>query len=62
MAADSRAQDKPGNGGGGNEHLAAIAEALKTEGPPTEFQYEERDAILYNLGVGAKHTELKYVL
>lgn len=44
-----------------NEHLDAIKEALKQEGQPTEFAYEERDSILYNLGVGAKRTDLKYV-
>lgn len=51
-----------GSGAAGNEYLAAIAKAMETEGPPSEFQYEERDAILYNLGVGAKRSELKYVL
>ncbi|UKZ73683.1 bifunctional hydroxyacyl-CoA dehydrogenase/enoyl-CoA hydratase fox2 [Trichoderma virens FT-333] len=45
-----------------NEHLAAIAEALTKEGSPTEYSFTERDAILYNLGVGAKRKELKYVL
>lgn len=45
----------------GNEHLDAINKALKQEGQPTEFVYEERDAILYNLGVGAKRTDLRYV-
>lgn len=44
-----------------SEHLAAINEAVKREGAATEFKYEERDAILYNLGVGAKATDLKYV-
>ncbi|KAM3551597.1 hypothetical protein ARSEF4850_007789 [Beauveria asiatica] len=44
-----------------NEYLAAIDEALKTEGAPTPFSYEERDTLLYNIGVGAKATELDYV-
>lgn len=44
-----------------NEHLAAIAAALTAEGKPCEFAYEERDAILYKLGVGAKASELRYV-
>ncbi|KFA78060.1 hypothetical protein S40288_05443 [Stachybotrys chartarum IBT 40288] len=44
-----------------NEHLDAIAKAIKEEGEPTEFKYEERDVILYNLGVGAKRTDLKYI-
>ncbi|KAF7547554.1 hypothetical protein G7Z17_g7648 [Cylindrodendrum hubeiense] len=43
-----------------SEHLAIITETLKKEGNPTEFKYEERDAILYNLGIGAKRTQLKY--
>ncbi|KAH7017600.1 hypothetical protein EDB80DRAFT_705403 [Ilyonectria destructans] len=43
-----------------SEHLAIINETLKKEGNPTEFKYEERDAILYNLGIGAKRTQLKY--
>lgn len=45
-----------------NEHLEAIAKALSLEGPPTEYVYEERDVMLYNLGIGAKRTELDYVL
>ncbi|KHN95719.1 Multifunctional beta-oxidation protein [Metarhizium album ARSEF 1941] len=44
-----------------NEYLDAIKAAVGKEGPPVEFKFEERDAILYNLGLGAKHTELKYV-
>jgi multifunctional beta-oxidation protein len=44
-----------------NEHLDAIATALTKEGAPTEYKYDERDVILYNLGLGAKRTELKYV-
>ncbi|KAL6884212.1 NAD(P)-binding protein [Trichoderma longibrachiatum] len=45
----------------GNEYLAAIEEALKKEGEPTEYSFTERDVILYNIGVGAKRKELKYV-
>lgn len=45
-----------------NQHLAAINKAIQQEGEPTEFKYEERDVILYNLGIGAKRTDLKYVL
>ncbi|KAM0563697.1 hypothetical protein ACHAPJ_001424 [Fusarium lateritium] len=46
---------------GESEHLKIIEETLKKEGKPTEFKYEERDVILYNLGIGAKRTDLKYV-
>ncbi|KAJ2902605.1 peroxisomal hydratase-dehydrogenase-epimerase (short chain dehydrogenase) [Zalerion maritima] len=44
-----------------NQYLEAIAKAKETEGKPTEYQYEERDAMLYNLGIGAKRTDLHYV-
>ncbi|KAK8931867.1 Multifunctional beta-oxidation protein [Metarhizium anisopliae] len=44
-----------------NEYLDAIKAVIGKEGPPVEFKFEERDSILYNLGLGAKHTELKYV-
>ncbi|KAM0426174.1 hypothetical protein ACHAPT_008518 [Fusarium lateritium] len=46
---------------GESEHLQIINETLKKEGKPTEYKFEERDVILYNLGVGAKRTDLKYV-
>ncbi|KOS18104.1 Peroxisomal hydratase-dehydrogenase-epimerase [Escovopsis weberi] len=44
-----------------NEYLEAIKAALMKEGEPSEFTFTERDAVLYNLGVGAKRTDLKYV-
>ncbi len=44
------------------EILANIEKAKQTEGQGTEFKYEERDVILYNLGIGAKKTDLPYVL
>jgi multifunctional beta-oxidation protein len=44
------------------EILASIEKAKKTEGSGTPFKYEERDVILYNLGIGAKKTDLPYVL
>jgi multifunctional beta-oxidation protein len=42
--------------------LDAIESAKKAEAKGTEFKYEERDVILYNLGIGAKRTDLPYVL
>jgi multifunctional beta-oxidation protein len=59
FCSQSQSNGKPA---AGNEHLAAIAEALTKEGTPTEYAFTDRDAILYNLGVGAKRKELKYVL
>jgi len=44
------------------EILANIEKAKKAESKGTEFRYEEKDAILYNLGIGAKKTDLPYVL
>ena len=44
------------------EILANIEKAKKAESKGTEFKYEEKDAILYNLGVGAKKTDLPLVL
>jgi len=42
--------------------LKTIGEALGVESKGTEFTYEKRDVMLYNLGIGAKRTDLKYVL
>ncbi|KAF2019329.1 multifunctional beta-oxidation protein-like protein [Aaosphaeria arxii CBS 175.79] len=45
----------------GDDYLSAIetAKAAKAEGTP--FNYDEKDVILYNLGVGAKRTDLPFV-
>ncbi|KAK0637158.1 hypothetical protein B0T17DRAFT_520788 [Bombardia bombarda] len=45
----------------GSQYREAIQKALKTEGQGTEYKYTERDVMLYNLGVGAKRTDLPYV-
>jgi multifunctional beta-oxidation protein len=44
------------------EILDNIAAAKKAKAQGTEFKYEEKDVMLYNLGVGAKRGDLKYVL
>ncbi|KAH8804957.1 hypothetical protein F5884DRAFT_845914 [Xylogone sp. PMI_703] len=41
--------------------LDNIEAAKKAEAKGSEFKYEERDSILYNLGIGAKKTQLPYV-
>jgi len=43
------------------EILANIEKAKKAKAEGTEFSYDERDTILYNLGVGAKRTDLPLV-
>lgn len=44
------------------EILDNIAAAKKLDGNGTEFKFEEKDVILYNLGIGAKKNDLPYVL
>jgi multifunctional beta-oxidation protein len=44
------------------EILNNIEVAKKAKAKASEFKYEERDVILYNLGIGAKKTDLPYVL
>ncbi len=38
-----------------------VKEAKRQKVEPSDFTYDDRDIILYNLGVGANHTEMKYV-
>ena len=44
------------------EILDNIDAAKRTKANGTEFKYEEKDIILYNLGIGAKKTDLPFVL
>lgn len=34
---------------------------MKAEAKGTDFTYDERDVALYNLGIGAKRDQLRYV-
>ena len=43
------------------EVLDNIEKAKKVQGEGTEFSYDDRDVILYNLAIGAKRTELPLV-
>ncbi|OAL03560.1 multifunctional beta-oxidation protein-like protein [Phaeosphaeriaceae sp. SRC1lsM3a] len=43
------------------EVLKAQQEALAAKSEGTPFEYTERDVILYNLGIGAKRTDLPFV-
>lgn len=49
------------SGGKNEEVLAAIEAAKKAQAEGTPFNYDERDVILYNLGLGAKRTDLSLV-
>ncbi|KAK3687269.1 hypothetical protein B0T22DRAFT_375917 [Podospora appendiculata] len=44
-----------------NQYQEAIQKALKAVANGTEFKYTERDVMLYNLGIGAKRTDLRYI-
>ncbi|KZF25405.1 NAD(P)-binding protein [Xylona heveae TC161] len=44
-----------------NEFIKNIEAAKKADAEGTEFDYDDRDVILYNLGLGAKRTELPLV-
>lgn len=48
-------------GSGESNYLQAIEAATKVEGQPTPYEYTDRDVSLYNLGIGAKRTDLNYV-
>ena len=43
------------------KYLSKIQEALQMKGVPATYTYDDRDVILYNLGVGAKRTDLPLV-
>ena len=55
-----RAAAKP-KGNVNQEILDNIEKAKEKKSKGTEFCYDDRDVILYNLGIGAKHTELPLV-
>lgn len=48
-------------GAEGAQYLQAIDAAAKAEPSASEFSYTDRDSMLYNLGLGAKRTDLNYV-
>ncbi|KAF2469696.1 NAD(P)-binding protein [Lindgomyces ingoldianus] len=46
---------------GNEEILSAIESAKNAKAEGTPFEYDEKDVILYNLGIGAKRTDLPFV-
>lgn len=46
---------------GGGQDTEAIKKAKAKKGEETEYVYDERDVMLYNLGIGAKAGELPLV-
>lgn len=49
------------NGVENKEVLANIEKAKKAKGQGSKFSYDDKEVILYNLGLGAKRTDLKWV-
>ena len=58
-------QNKSGSGGessdGNSEILANIEKAKNMHSEGSKFKYDDKDVILYNLGIGAKRSELPLV-
>ncbi|KAL8947370.1 MAG: hypothetical protein Q9222_006348 [Ikaeria aurantiellina] len=59
----NRSKGKAGGtaGEGDVDYLANIDKAKKAKADGTEFSFDDKDVILYNLGLGAKRTELPLV-
>ncbi|ERS96436.1 peroxisomal hydratase-dehydrogenase-epimerase [Sporothrix schenckii ATCC 58251] len=57
----TKAKSDAAPSGESNEFLRAIEAAKAAKPSPSEFKFQERDVMLYNLGVGAKRSDLKYV-
>ncbi|RMD39243.1 hypothetical protein DV735_g5887, partial [Chaetothyriales sp. CBS 134920] len=55
----NKASSESGSDNGG--FLAAIEKAKQAKAQGTEFNYDDRDVILYNLSLGAKRTQLDLV-
>lgn len=64
IGTDSQEEDDDDEEGGDNyddpEDADIVKEAKKEKPDPTEYEYSERDVILYNLGIGSKAEELNY--
>jgi multifunctional beta-oxidation protein len=61
MANLENTSKKSSDSGSGSEYLAAIEKAKKAQSSGTEFVYDDRDVILYNLSLNAKRTQLPLV-
>ena len=58
---ENKAGSKQNHNPGGFEYLDNIAKAKALQSGGTEFQYDDKDVILYNLSIGAKRTDLPFV-
>ncbi|KAI9692854.1 MAG: bifunctional hydroxyacyl-CoA dehydrogenase/enoyl-CoA hydratase fox2 [Bathelium mastoideum] len=58
---ENRASGSSDSNSEGSEYLQAIENAKNAKAEGTPFSYDEKDVILYNLGLGAKRTDLPLV-
>ena len=61
MANMENKSKKGSSSSSGTDYLAAIEKAKAAKSSGTEFSYDDRDVILYNLSLGAQRTELPLV-
>ncbi|KAI4259301.1 MAG: hypothetical protein LQ352_000841 [Teloschistes flavicans] len=61
MQNKSKDNSAESGGEGDTDFLANIEKAKELESDGTVFSYDDKDVILYNLGIGAKRTELPLV-
>ncbi|KAF2455188.1 peroxisomal multifunctional enzyme type 2 [Lineolata rhizophorae] len=58
---ENRSQKEEEKESEGEDYLKNIEEAKRAKAEGTEFKYDDRDVILYNLGLGAKRTDLPLI-
>ncbi|KAJ9637022.1 bifunctional hydroxyacyl-CoA dehydrogenase/enoyl-CoA hydratase fox2 [Knufia peltigerae] len=61
IMANMENKSKKSSGSDSTDYLAAIEKAKQAKSDGTEFSYDDRDVILYNLSLGAKRTQLPLV-
>lgn len=61
MQNKSTGESKLSSGKVDNKYSQKIDEAKRLESQATEFSYDDKDVILYNLSIGAKRSDLPYV-
>jgi len=58
---ENKSNKSGGSGDSGEDYNAAIEKAKSAKAKGTEFTYDDREVILYNLSLGAKRTQLPLV-
>ncbi|KAL2891601.1 hypothetical protein HOO65_010959 [Ceratocystis lukuohia] len=61
MVANLSSSDETGDSNDKTNYLESIEKAKTSASIDSEYKFEERDVLLYNIGIGAKPDQLKYV-